>query len=51
MPRSRPGIRFTANPTIIIVDTTGRELGSHGGYDPGSGADAYIAKLENTLRR
>jgi len=42
---------FHGYPTIIIVDTTGRALGSEGGYNPGSGADAYIAKLENTLRR
>jgi hypothetical protein len=42
---------FDGYPTIMIVDTTGRVLGSYGGYDPGSEPDAYIAKLGNTLRR
>ena len=33
-------------PTLIVVDPDGKELGREVGYDPGSGADAVIAKLK-----
>ena len=34
-------------PTLIVLDSEGKELGRQEGYDPGSGADAVIAKLKS----
>jgi len=34
-------------PTLIVLDTDGKELGRQVGYDPGSGAAAVIAKLKS----
>ena len=34
-------------PTLIVLDADGKELGRESGYDPGSGADAVIAKLKS----
>ena len=34
-------------PTLIVLDADGKELGRQVGYDPGSGADAVIAKLKS----
>src|SRR5271170_3060960 len=40
------GKQFQINgfPTLIVLDADGKELGRQVGYDPGSGADAVIAK-------
>jgi thioredoxin-related protein len=34
-------------PTLIVLDADGKELGRQVGYDPGSGPDAVIAKLQS----
>jgi protein disulfide-isomerase len=34
-------------PTLIVLDADGKELGREVGYNPGSGADAVIAKLKS----
>jgi thioredoxin-related protein len=34
-------------PTLIVLDSEGKELGRQEGYDPGSGPDAVIAKLKS----
>jgi protein disulfide-isomerase len=33
-------------PTLVVLDENGKELGRTTGYDPGSGADAVVAKLK-----
>ena len=33
-------------PTLVVLDASGKELGRTSGYDPGSGADAVVAKLK-----
>jgi protein disulfide-isomerase len=38
-------------PTLIVVDPDGKELGRQTGYDPGSGPDAVIAKLQEVTSR
>jgi protein disulfide-isomerase len=38
-------------PTILVTDIGGNVLGRRSGYDPGSGADAYIAILNGYVRR
>jgi protein disulfide-isomerase len=38
-------------PTIVVVDTTGKELGRKMGYKPGSGPDAYISALESAIKK
>jgi thioredoxin-related protein len=42
---------FDGYPTIVILDSSGRELGRQSGYNPGSGPNAYLAALEGTMRR
>jgi thioredoxin-related protein len=38
-------------PTIVLLDTAGKELGRKVGYSPGSGPEAYIAELEGALKK
>ena len=38
-------------PTIVILDTTGKELGRKVGYSPGSGPEAYISALEGAMKK
>jgi thioredoxin-related protein len=41
----RKKYRIEGYPTVIVVEDTGRELRRAEGYDPGSGATAYLAQL------
>lgn len=36
-------------PTLIVIDTDGKELGRITGYNPGSGPDPVIAQLKSHL--
>ncbi|HEX4140958.1 MAG TPA: thioredoxin family protein [Candidatus Methylacidiphilales bacterium] len=36
-------------PSLLIVDASGKELGRHVGYSPGSGPDEVISKLKTFL--
>jgi protein disulfide-isomerase len=38
-------------PTIVILDTMGKELGRKVGYDLGSGPEAYISALEGVMKK
>ena len=45
--------KYPANgyPTIVVIDTTGKELARKVGYSPGSGPDAYISALEGAIKK
>jgi len=38
-------------PTILVLDTAGKELARESGYHPGSGAIAYVRSLETALKK
>jgi len=38
-------------PTIVITDADGKELAKETGYHPGTGAVAYVQKLETELKK
>jgi protein disulfide-isomerase len=38
-------------PTVLIVDTAGKELVRESGYHPGTGAATYIKTLETELKK
>jgi thioredoxin-related protein len=38
-------------PTILILDTEGKELVREVGYHPGSGANEYVGKLEAAMKK
>jgi protein disulfide-isomerase len=42
---------FNGYPTIVILDSDGKELGRKTGYQPGSGVDAYLAELDGVLKK
>lgn len=42
---------FNGYPTIVILDTDGKELTRKTGYSPGSGPEAYISALEAGMNK
>jgi protein disulfide-isomerase len=42
---------FNGYPTVVIVDTEGKEIARKGGYQPGSGPVAYIEGLGGSSKK
>ncbi|MEP6667695.1 MAG: thioredoxin fold domain-containing protein [Chthoniobacter sp.] len=38
-------------PTILVLDTNGKELARESGYHPGTGAPVYVRTLETALKK
>jgi thioredoxin-related protein len=42
---------FKGYPTIVVLDAQGNKLGQTSGYSPGSGPEAFIAKIEKLAKK